>query len=741
MDPSIFFGRSRVTRQTSKPKQLSTDKENLKSEVKSVKKKTTVNQKGSKGTLREVRNEAIPTRRNAVRGASQVGEKSVKSNDAAVVNSEKKVQESKTRKTVRFTEDDSNNADTQEVSSGPVYKNVRRSDVRDDPVDEYAFDESDSSSESAAPTKKKRKRQPQKKKSAKSVVKWDPSKKPVVVKPTKPKKSKPNETVVTSVTSNKTTNVKCKGAPSLTKEPIPTSEDRGAHRDKLCSASTKQQLLPSKQKETILKEPPVDTSLDFEVDSHFTSTPTTGKAPSRLITKHVGGKIGAILTPNQKNIVCQTSASVKLLNEIQTTSPVCSSPLASCSTSNKTSSTKQTLGKKPDTKSVEAKVANVSSHIESTVKNKLKSTPFRTPVRSPCISIPSICVRESPSFMETELEVPIEASPISCSSLPTKPLSNIPASPVTRSMTSENCNVLSSTPTPQLAATSSSPNNGSVSLSPAAAEEPSLQSADISKLFDDLPRTSVIPTRMFSTHRGTIFRPEVDNNVNKRKLPEVSPSKKLAGPRKTTVKFSVPQTSSGLDDCFGFDDDDSPFIPKSNPIPRHVMAPEEGKPKKPNLSIQDVQALIRGQLQFVSPSISTPRSIQTKLTDFVSSTPSTRSKQKPTQGVLTPTPVPLFGEENLDTELTSPFTQLSRRSYDRFRPAKRIACGDEVLSGDEADENDANQNTTETTGVEIKKKSRSYKKKKKPEEKQLDTWAQQMASHFDEVEDVELEIK
>ncbi|KAK3930053.1 Sororin [Frankliniella fusca] len=756
MDPSIFFGRSRLTRQTTKPKQPSTDKENLKSEVKTVKQRTKADQKSSKRTLAEVKNEAIPTRRNAARGLPKCSEKAVIIANDIDVSAKEKILTSRTGKKVCFSEEtileDDAKKTSNSVASGPVYKNVRRSDVRDDPVDEYAFDEDDSSSESTAPPKKKKKRQPQKKNPPKNIVKWDPSKKPVL-RPTKPstksQKSKPKATITTASSPSKTTvkSIVLGNKATLNSQPTGTVKVAASNSDSNCS-SLKKHLLSSKMKEPLLIDNPADSSMDFQIEHQFTSTPTEGKLSTKLnLEKEKSIKssvevraLNTVDTPTfRKNLVSilkekmSKPSSVKLSGESGNMSPASSSPFVSCSTTNQSSTSKQTLNKKCDDQTVATRL------VESNVKHLQRSTAPSTPVRTPpCISVPTICVRESPSFMEPEptLQVPFEDSSIPSSPLQPVVLRTVSSTPVTRSRSAVNFNASSST----THLDKSSPRKKASSSPHAVAEEPSFNSADLSNLFDDLPRTSVIPTRMFSTHRGTVFIPEGDN-VIKRTLPELSPCKEQVSSRATTVKFSVPQSSSGLDDCFGFDNDDSIFIPKSDSILARKRVNEQQKPKKPNLSVQEVQALLRGQLQFASPASGTPRSVQTKLTDFVSSTPTTSIRSKPNQVILTPTPVPLFGEENLDTDIQSPFNQPSRRSYDRFRPPKRIACGDEVLSDDEADEKDANQNASESTGVELKKKSRSYRKKKKPEETQLENWARQMELHFKEVENVDLEVK
>lgn len=795
MDPSIFFGRSRVTRQTLKPKQQSSQEDDVSSEVKvnnrkgvaktvakGNKENNLAKDGAAKGQKRQnaVKNRGQKEAKITVRGAAKDGEKTAaKSN----VGSKKAVGSGKTAskstvksRTVHFEEKEDESV-KQPASSGPVYLNVRRSDVVGDPSDEYEFFSID---ENAAPPKKKPRKANASKKTPGwyGTVKWDPSRKPVLGKCINSKPSKAKQ-VTKQKSSKESAGIVCKSTKEVTsqnlkktrledpnvqeKTDIKQKSDQPAETNPQTVGKCSREVAGQDLKKAALNNPKVlptatsaSSSPNFQPGNHVSSTPVS--KPARVQSKLAvpstsscmplasSSPANLLQKPHQSTANKQPDVRAKDLTadlQVEPTLSPCVEVGFEPSLVGMTETACSTSGSTPACAAV-----SVASTLRSYNRQSGRAQ-AKVPVRTPSVMpIPVISVRESPSFIEPEplLEVPMTPSSSLPATVDEDSAEAVVSTPVTRSKSTVKFQALKATPAIELEAASSSPKSESSGRLSNCQEN----DGDLSGLFDDIPRDriSVVPSRMFENHRGTIFVPDTERS--KRKLPTLSPCKAQCGSRTTRVNFVVPQSSPGLNDCFGFDDEDNHHSTQVTTRARQppavvVQAAKQQKAVKPRLSIQQVQALLRGELRLASPGNVTPRSVQTKLTDFVSSTPTSTPARlvKQTDAVLiTPTPVPLFGEEEVDKDLPSPFIQPSRRSYDRFRPAKRIACGDEVHS-DHEDEGEASNAVMQFNDATAppKKKSRSYKKKKKPEEAQLDVWANEIASHFDEIEEIELQVE
>ncbi|XP_034249653.1 nascent polypeptide-associated complex subunit alpha, muscle-specific form-like [Thrips palmi] len=735
MDPSLFFGRTRATRQTLKSKQETTIKESENCEVNEDVPKE-INKLPAKGRKAKLvtggkENDAVKeatTKRASKRTQQSVNENKEKDELNAV--KVKRKPASKSLK-VHFDGDSQESPSSGEkrpdaAPSGPVYQNVRRSDVIGDPYNEYDFPlGSDSSPEK---TKKKKKKtitsrtKPVKK--AGGVVKWDPSKRPIVVKPKPAKKLAVQAEDLTVTNTTKTAKTKLnsienpvKAAP-LSKAIPPVKVTHPVEANSQVKA-TPVEANSVKTIPSVRANPPLHSAVTPELNKarHFTSTPvlrhpssknvpntaapsSTGKSLTQSLPAIPSAKGQALSVPS-----CSLSSTHN--ESFEPSSPSIMADIPCASTPTNDALNQISLNAQSSSKSQSARLASRSSYL---------------------LQLP---VRESPSFGEV-LNSPRMPSPGLIETECARNLDAVTSTPVTRSRRTNG--EAGSLDKPSVSKSKRTCPAVTISDRSEKLLSPRVNDSDgnLSGIFDDIPRTSVLPTRMFSTHRGTIYIPE-GQNVPKRNIPELSPSKEQTSSRATVVKFSDP-TSSGLEQCFGFDNEDVTFVPQPTNIVKKPTI------KKPNISIPDALAILRGQCKLASPANNTPRSIQTKLTDFVCSTPTSSTARVvavSNQPVLTPTPVPLFDEDQIDADLRSPFSQPSRRSYDRFRPVKRIACGDEVHSGDEEEQIDESAEPT----IPVKKKSKSYKRTKKPKETQLDAWANQLASHFDEVEQVELQLE
>lgn len=760
MDPSIFFGRTRQTRQTLKSKQETAIKENENIEVNNYVPKEMVKRpvgaRKPKAVTEGKENSAFKETA-ALRTSRRVVKPVKKSEDAPKGVKGKRNPCNKSLKVLSdgqkddgISEEGSKNGGTIEEAAptGPVYRNVCRSDVAGDPNNEYEFSfSSDSSSEKVKKTKKKTTRKKQPTKKTEGVVKWDPSKRPIVLK-TKPSKKVLAQTIDTSVKninqavklklpSNQPSKVACSSKKIIestvtANRPIPSNSEQlsGAISKVVCSSKkdvesevTSNCRLLSNSKLLSGTSTP-----EFTGAQHVSSTPVLRQSSRKILSvaaqSNTSGNrsiesLAAVPDGKGQELPVQSNSL-----SYAPLSPSMSADIQCASTSTAETPNCVSLNAQTGLKSQPAQVSSRRNY----------SLPFR-----------QLCIRESPSFREENQlpESPQGSSPGLFGSDQARKLDAITSTPVTRSR-KNNTEAVKTSNIVNINEPLSS--NSKVTCSPVRTEN-SVQTenyscGNLSGIFDDIPRTSVLPTRMFSTHRGTIYIPE-GQNVPKRKMPQLSPSKEESSSRVTLVKFPALPASSDVDQCFGFDemDENITFVPQ--PTAKNVKnaSIRRSPVKKPNLTIKEAQAILRGQCKLASPANITPRSIQTKLTDFVSSTPtSTPARVVPVSNpnVLTPTVVPLFGVDELEKDLPSPFSQPSRRSYDRFRPVKRVAYGDEVHSGD--DEDAAEQHDTESS-IPVKKKNKSYKRTKKPKETPLDAWANQLASHFDEVEEVQLEME
>lgn len=650
MDPSMFFGKTRTTRQTLKSKQQTASKETENCEVnKHVQRENcppSVKERRAKSVIAGKENDGVEE--TTSKRTSKRAKQPVKKNEVVLNQVKDKSKPVKRFQKVHFEEQEddipqkspSRGGNTKDSApSGPVYQNVRRSDVVGDPLEEYDFPvTSDSSSEKIKKKKTTRRAKPVKK--AGGVVMWDPSKRPIIVKAKPTKKT------------------------ALQMKELTTTSTNGVAKSKLLTNQPTKACSPKKKVEKPGKvNPPVCSNLQLLPGA---ITPDLNGA------KPFTSSTPVLRQPSSKKVLCVGAASNIAGKQIQPTneSPAAAStvkrmrqelPAPSISMS---CAPNENFG--PESPSAIPEIQTPTSHSQSTLKPQSAQVSSR---RCSFLPLPQFSIRESPSFRENSqvLESPHRFSVGSVGAECPRILDAVTSTPVTRSR-KNNGEALKSATTVNIDQPSIS--NAKVSCSPVTFRSPSGEiplstrnesDRNMSGIFDDMPRTSVIPTRMFSTNRGTIYIPE-GQNVLKRKMPELSPAKEQSSSRATVVKFSTPQTSD-LEQCFGFEDmDDFTFVPQRTNNRVNMAFVKKAPVKKPNLSIQEVQAILRGQSKLASPANITPRSVQTKLTDFVSSTPtSTPARTVPVCNgpVLTPTPVPLFDEDKLETDLVSPFSQVS----------------------------------------------------------------------------------
>ena len=798
LSPAQFFGRSRsrATRQASKPKPLSSSQENLIHEVKSVEKanKTAVKVKEvSVGVNRETRRNVAAKQTGSNRVATRARTASKQNNEnenkkpSKVPSKDKKIPKedssSKTGQKISKRQTSSKQADTEDkksgseeiAPSGPVYQNVRRSDVVGNPFDEYDF----IADENSLPAKKKRKPRkvnPSRKGvGSKNVAGWktdflkNVTKLPKVICPPTQQLKERSEVA------------KCQA--KVIRQPTQEPSEKSSV-NKVRNLVTSQPLVSS---DPGIEDPDSGSLPSTGPQVHIASTKISEesqKVSSNLksLTKNLinAPRVGRISSPGSFGAGNQfTSTPVAMSSAVlQGVAPSVSTPITS-----RIGSKRPAGADSLSSSSIDAKKSLSPAVGPGPSSNSLRtSTPAGASAKAGMpvaqshrhqrltpITLKSINVRESPSFRDPE---PVSVSPpqsMSSSLMPATPcarssaLLSVPethshaAGSIEKSKTVQPVHFEACEQTPSRVTTSPVVVTGT----PAKSAWTSGADETLSGLFDDIPENCKfsLPARMFVNHQGTIA--PLDSEIGC-KLPQLSPENRERVKRATAVKFLVPESSSvgtantsSLQNCFGFDDNDDNeaiiSVPKPGPSKVRTFTAQSHRNKNEapsrNLPIQQVHALLMGHTKLSSPgnsskslACSTPRSVQTKLTDFIS-TPSASSRpaSEGNPNILTPTPVPLFGEELMRDDLPSPFTQLSRRSYDRMKPVKRIACGDEVLSDDEVGDM-IEKEVTQVTQVE-KKKNKSYRKKKKPQDIQLDNWANELTSHFAEVEDFDLEIE
>lgn len=666
MDPSIFFGRTRPTRQTLKSKQETTSKDTENCEVKKdvprvTRRQQVQNQKPS-GTAEKENNrktrlgtagkenevETEPTTKRTSKRTKQP----VKTNDQNGVQGNSKP--AKKPQKVQFDEPD--DGPSQESPKGPVYLNVRRSDVMGDPYEEYDFPcGSDSSPEKNSKKKKKAPRKAKPAKKAGGIVMWDPSKRPINVK------CKPTKKTAVQVNSAVTDTAPIK----TVKRQLPTSEP-----SKLTCSSEKTVVNPIKANMPVsskLQVVPGPTNSNKNGTTSVSKGPPLKKAPSVAATSKPVKEVLGATDPGLNGTKCFTSTPVSnrpVLKKVPSVAASSRALNASLGTAAAQAPSVPSLvvSHVPDESCQPMSPSIVADfHCESTptssspnltsvnARSSLKVTPAQVAARqSSSLPLLKLAVRESPSFGESNeaYNSPLRPSPsISEIEVP-KNLDAVTSTPVTRSRKNNGA----------LKSTAVNFNEPAVIRKVSVALENN-SDRNLSGIFDDIPRTSVVPTRMFSNHRGTIYIPE-SQNAPKRKMPEISPIKEQSSSQ--FVESPAPQASLGLEQCFGFEEVDEDA---ARPINNNVnVAKQVRKPfmlaRKPSLSIEEAQAILRGHCKLASPASITPKSIQTKLTDFVSSTPA-RVVPISNKDALTPTPVPLFDEDQLEREFPSPFSQVS----------------------------------------------------------------------------------
>lgn len=698
LSPSQFFGRGRVTRQALKPKPLSTTKENVDSEV------NTWDRKSRKGPVKEAeielkngRTRNLPDKSNEENFSVKRGKRTVDQDienrktrklisKNIKISEQKKVKSKTPTKACDTPDKNKKTVPVQAVPSGPVYRNVRRSDVvgSGDPLEEYDFQFDENSS----PVKKKRK--PRKINPSKETIgsrcnffksskglskiksKGSGNSKPVAGKcpenkcpELKEKSGKSN-----SIAVRKPEASKCPGSSGAQTHELDQSNNQQPPDVDLVDSGACNDV-PSNVKclTKTYHNVPTDTRFSspfFMVENQFTSTPVPSSSSV------ISSKAPKSVTPSISRSKIRGLAPIR--------SATSTSSVPSISPRNMYSATIS-----PSNRQLTC--------TPGTAKRNLPTAPTTVGRGLSPITLSSINVRQSPSFKDPE---PTSVSPpnsnsMSSSLMPTTPCSksseaSVPT-PLSRSTKVVKLTEAESTPTVHFAAHSQSlslvtSSPVPVSETPARPSWTSSHDETFSGLFDDIPQNCKVslPTRMFTTYRGTIFAPDHENNVTKRKLPQLSPDKADRAPRVTAVKFSVAQPKANaadkLDDCFGFDDEEDAFVPQPRAGPSKIRATraqtqktKETQGAQRQLPIQEVQALLMGHTKPSTPGITctnvescTPRSIQTKLTDFVSSTPvSTPSRPalKQKAALITPTPVPLFGEEQLHDDLPSPFVHVS----------------------------------------------------------------------------------